>query len=178
MTTCISSYLEIYRTSRLSRFEIITLRDYRLSIYRRPEVSRSAKNSVGEHIHEDEIIRDQEKRQKDSGPVAPESAQRSGRSLVEFFRHCPECGRGFHIKLESKKRLSLDRETIRRPKATMMRGPAGGVGRGRGDLPYQRIIVYEGEPIIIDIEELQYNYKCKHCGHEWSENRMEKHAER
>ena len=114
-----------------------------------------------EGVIEDEIIRDQEKRQKDSGPVAPESAQRSGRSLVEFFRHCPECGRRFHIKLESKKRLNLDRETIRRPRVTQARGFTGGARRVANP---QRIIVYEGEPVIIDVEEIQYNYKCKHAG--------------
>jgi len=34
-------------------------------------------------------------------------------------------------------------------------------------------MVYEGEPKIIDIEEFQYNYKCKHCEHEWSEKHTE-----
>ena|SRR2546425_8376022 len=136
---------------------------------------------------EDEIIRDQEKTQKENRPLAQESAQRSRQGLAEFFRHCPECGRRFHIKLESKKRLSLDRETIHKPGVARTAGYAGvrGAGyRGVGGrlasgpvyLP-QRIILTEGEPVIIDIEELQYNYKCKHCGHEWSEKRIEKHKE-
>ncbi len=24
-------------------------------------------------------------------------------------------------------------------------------------------------PSIVDVEDFQYTYKCKHCGHEWSE---------
>jgi len=28
---------------------------------------------------------------------------------MEFFRHCPGCGRRFHIKLESKKLVDLER---------------------------------------------------------------------
>src|SRR5690242_11438974 len=98
---------------------------------------------------------------------------------MEFFRHCPGCNRRFHIKLESKERLSLERETIRTPRVARTTGPVGigatrygGVGR---TIP--RIIVYEGEPIIIDVEEVQYDFKCKHCGHEWSEKRIEKHKE-
>ncbi len=31
---------------------------------------------------------------------------------MEFFRHCPGCGRRFHIKLESKKMVHLDRESM------------------------------------------------------------------
>ncbi|OLD12148.1 MAG: hypothetical protein AUI93_03010 [Crenarchaeota archaeon 13_1_40CM_3_52_10] len=107
---------------------------------------------------------------------------------MEFFRHCPGCNRRFHIKLESKERLSLERETIRRPKVAKTTGYAGvsvsakrygGVGAGAGQGPYlpARITLYEGEPIIIDVEEVQYDFKCKHCGHEWSEKRIEKHKE-
>ena len=29
----------------------------------------------------------------------------------------------------------------------------------------------EDRPTIVDIEEFRYTYKCKHCGHEWSEIR-------
>jgi DNA-directed RNA polymerase subunit RPC12/RpoP len=95
---------------------------------------------------------------------------------MEFFRFCPECGRRFHIKLESKKLMKLDRETIRRPRAVHM-----GASTGRGG-PYSghyqpATMVYEGEPMTIDIEEFQHNYKCKHCGHEWSEKHIEKHRE-
>ena len=31
----------------------------------------------------------------------------------------------------------------------------------------------EGQPVIVDVEDFQYTYKCKHCGHEWSEKHEE-----
>jgi len=41
-------------------------------------------------------------------------------------------------------------------------------------LPYSFIrpapaVLTEDTPVVIDIEEFQYTYRCKHCGHEWSE---------
>jgi hypothetical protein len=39
------------------------------------------------------------------------------------------------------------------------------------------LVVEEGEPVTIDIEEFQYAYKCKHCGHSWSEKHVEEHVE-
>jgi len=38
-------------------------------------------------------------------------------------------------------------------------------------------VLQEGKPTVIDIEQFQYAYKCKHCGHEWSEKHVEKHRE-
>jgi hypothetical protein len=35
----------------------------------------------------------------------------------------------------------------------------------------------EAKPVIIDVEEFRYAYKCKHCGHEWSEKHLEEHRE-
>jgi DNA-directed RNA polymerase subunit RPC12/RpoP len=93
---------------------------------------------------------------------------------LEFFRFCPECGRRFHIKLVSKKLMKLDRETIRRPRVARMGIATSGYSAGPS---HQMTMVFEGEPIIIDIEEFQYNYKCKHCGHEWFEKHVEKHSE-
>jgi hypothetical protein len=89
---------------------------------------------------------------------------------MEFFRHCPGCGRRFHIKLEKKELVHLDRETVPAtvtPRATVT--------------PFENPIVLvssEGRPIVADIEEFQYTYKCGHCGHEWSEKRLEEHRER
>jgi hypothetical protein len=31
------------------------------------------------------------------------------------------------------------------------------------------VIVEEDIPITIEVEEFQYTYKCKHCGHVWTE---------
>ena len=38
--------------------------------------------------------------------------------------------------------------------------------------------VGETEPAVVDVEEFQYAYKCKHCGHEWVEKHEEVDRER
>ena len=91
---------------------------------------------------------------------------------MEFFRHCPGCGRRFHIKLEKKTRISEDREKI--PRASY--GPTAVVAPEMG-VRYS-ILVHDERPIILDIDEFQYTYKCKHCGHEWTEHHQEEHRER
>jgi DNA-directed RNA polymerase subunit RPC12/RpoP len=93
---------------------------------------------------------------------------------MEFFRHCPQCGRKFHIKLESKKLVTSHMESIPRweHRAVVVRST------GRYTAPaLTPINVQEGRPIIVDVEEFQYAYKCEHCGHEWSETHVEEHKE-
>ncbi|HVH14686.1 MAG TPA: hypothetical protein VNA15_03070 [Candidatus Angelobacter sp.] len=86
---------------------------------------------------------------------------------MEFFRHCPGCGRRFHIKLVDKKMVHLDREPIP--------GDPGGLSLSRGS---PILLVQESSrPIVVDIEEFQYSYKCKHCGHEWSEKHVKEQRE-
>jgi len=82
----------------------------------------------------------------------------------EFFRHCPACGRRFHIRLVSKKLVNEKRETEEIKQVTMSPN-IGGYTR----TPMAPIIVEENIPITVDVEEFQYSYKCKHCGHEWFE---------
>jgi hypothetical protein len=91
---------------------------------------------------------------------------------MEFFRHCPGCGRRFHIKLVSKKLVHMERESM--PTTTV--DPAGA-----GQLFYAasmpHFVVREGAPMMIDVEEFQYAYKCAHCGHEWSERHFKEQQE-
>jgi hypothetical protein len=83
---------------------------------------------------------------------------------MDFFRHCPGCGRRFHVKLVSKSVIDAERDEGH--------GVIGMVG-GRG-LAH----VVEGPTLLFDIKEFRYVYKCKHCGHEWSEVRIgEEHME-
>jgi len=91
---------------------------------------------------------------------------------MEFFRHCPGCNRRFHIKLVSKKLAKVNRTL--RPKKIVTNLVGGGLAYAASPPVF---VLQEGEPTIIDIEELQYDFKCKHCGHEWSEKRIEKHKE-
>jgi DNA-directed RNA polymerase subunit RPC12/RpoP len=93
-------------------------------------------------------------------------------SQMEFFRHCPNCGRRFHIKLQSKEMTHMDREMI--PRETAVR--YGGTG------PYvigpEYLSLQEGAPVIVDREEFRYAYKCNHCGHAWSEKHVEERKEK
>ncbi len=94
---------------------------------------------------------------------------------MEFFRHCPGCGRRFHIKLESKTLVTEHRESIPRREVISRSVPGGSATFVAPSLT--PVTVQEGRPIIVDIEEFQYAYKCKHCGHEWSEKHLESHRE-
>jgi len=83
-----------------------------------------------------------------------------------FFRNCPACGRRFHIKLVSKT-LVDDRKEVSEVKRTVL-APASIIS-GRGPLPVAPLLVEENIPITINVEDFQYAYRCKHCGHTWSE---------
>ena len=88
---------------------------------------------------------------------------------MEFFRHCPGCGRRFHIKLVDKKLVHLDRQSIQGTEAPLS------VSQFRGS---PVLLVQESSrPIIVDVEEFQYSYKCEHCGHEWSEKHVKEQRE-
>ena len=87
---------------------------------------------------------------------------------MDFLRHCPQCGRRFHIILVDKKLAQvLDKETVHSPPRMVKMAPLAPVWP-----------VGEGEPVTIDTEQFQWTYKCKHCGHEWSEARTEEHVEK
>jgi DNA-directed RNA polymerase subunit RPC12/RpoP len=87
--------------------------------------------------------------------------------FVTFFRHCPYCGRRFEIRLVSKKEATESDVVETEPPsiadgAALARGWYGSITGGRA--------VMEGtSPMLFMDEEFQYSYKCKHCGHEWSE---------
>jgi len=84
--------------------------------------------------------------------------------VKEFFRICPSCGRRFHIKLVSKKLVS-ERTEVEDIKQTPS-SPTLGLYRG---VAWSPVIVEENVPLTINVEDFEYSYKCKHCGHTWSE---------
>jgi len=106
---------------------------------------------------------------------------------MEFFRHCPECGRRFHIRLEDKRLVHSERKTV--PKQATRSGNASADvatgGRVTGNIhlatgymaPAPVPVMFEGKPFILESKEFQYKYKCGHCGHEWSEKHSEQHKE-
>jgi DNA-directed RNA polymerase subunit RPC12/RpoP len=82
---------------------------------------------------------------------------------MEFFRHCPQCGHRFHIELVSKNVEHVEREERRTERVPLP------LGSHYVPMPEP------GQPIIIEVDELRYSYKCKLCGHEWSEKHVEEH---
>jgi predicted RNA-binding Zn-ribbon protein involved in translation (DUF1610 family) len=89
-----------------------------------------------------------------------------------FFRHCPNCGKRFEIRLVSKK-LVDDRKTEQEIKqaALVPGGQIGGASLGTGRAFGMGGVTYveENIPLTIDVEDFDYTYKCKHCGHVWTE---------
>ena len=80
-----------------------------------------------------------------------------------FFRTCPSCGRRFEIRLISKKLIGTQRIEEEMPIED----------DSLFEWPDFYLPVGETEPAVVDVEEFQYAYKCKHCSHEW----VEKHEE-
>jgi transcription elongation factor Elf1 len=87
-------------------------------------------------------------------------------SIRTFFRHCPACGRRFEIRLVGRKEVdsaSLLEEEKRplSPASPLMAGSYAAAP----------VVVQDEVPVMVDVDEFQYTYKCKHCGHQWSEVR-------
>jgi hypothetical protein len=91
---------------------------------------------------------------------------------MEFFRHCPGCGRRFHIKLVSKQLVREDLEKHRTEEVVSLNQAS--ILQG-GMMPY--LTLQEGPPVIVDRREFQHSYKYKHCGHEWSEKHVKEQRE-
>ncbi len=81
--------------------------------------------------------------------------------ITTFFHHCPSCGRRFEVKLVSKGPAGFDSFVEEEGRVSVSpRGyqRTGKSGLARVDTQY-----------LVDAEDFQYEYRCKHCGHEWSE---------
>lgn len=89
--------------------------------------------------------------------------------VKEFFRHCPACGHRFHIRLEGE-RLVDERTTTKEPTETA-RSPTPFGQFGFGSPGVAEVNTNDNVRLTIDIREFQYNYRCGHCGHTWSEMR-------
>jgi transcription elongation factor Elf1 len=83
-----------------------------------------------------------------------------------FFRHCPACGRRFEIRLVSKKLVGTE-EFVEKEED---------LESGSRGLPIP-LLLNEELPCVVDIDDFQYTYRCKHCGHEWSEVRTKEDRE-
>jgi len=81
----------------------------------------------------------------------------------EFFRHCPACGRRFHIRLVSKQKAGEEEVT------EMLPSGQDDVKAGLKFATRADTELTEGTPIYVDVRKFNYNYKCTHCGHQWTE---------
>ena len=90
-----------------------------------------------------------------------------------FFRFCPSCGKRFHVRLVKHELVSVEREQAVEEKAVL---PVSEQIVGfTAPVP---VVLEEGRPAVVDIEEFRYTYRCKHCGHEWTEEKVEEKEER
>jgi predicted RNA-binding Zn-ribbon protein involved in translation (DUF1610 family) len=90
-----------------------------------------------------------------------------------FFRHCPACGRRFEIRLVSRKALGeWKAEEESSKKVVMPQSRSESVGTPSAT------VLEQGLAIHVDVESFEYTYRCKHCGHEWSEEREAKVEEK
>lgn len=85
--------------------------------------------------------------------------------IVTFFRHCPSCGRRFEIRLVGKKETE---DTVTQSEATL-RHSGGSVSPAYADTPFHTL--EEKVALTIEVMKFTYTYKCKHCGHMWTELR-------
>lgn len=83
-----------------------------------------------------------------------------------FFRHCPSCGRRFEIRLVSKVRIEDTEHVDERD--GLLSPTKSGMITGPKPTPVPTV-VHDAGPVTVDMEEFQYTYRCKHCGHQWSE---------
>jgi hypothetical protein len=92
--------------------------------------------------------------------------------LRTFFRHCPNCGRRFEIRLTDEKEVEGSEETIvnsvpEDPTRVSGMGPMGSPGYAPGIM----VLPSSTVPLVIKERELKDTYRCGHCGHTWTELR-------
>jgi len=82
--------------------------------------------------------------------------------VKSFFRHCPACGRRFEVRLVKKEQKGEDSGGLKDFRRV---DPSG----GSVPVPVNPVILEENVTALVDKEEFDYTYRCKHCGHQWTE---------
>jgi DNA-directed RNA polymerase subunit RPC12/RpoP len=96
-----------------------------------------------------------------------------------FFRFCPSCGRRFHIQILSKEKVAVEREEREEREPGNGEGVVPGLAdQVSGFSSPVPLFLEEGHPAVIDLDEIRYSYRCKHCGHEWTEEHIQEKEER
>jgi len=86
-----------------------------------------------------------------------------------FFRHCPSCGHRFELRLVSREEIAEEGESLKAKERTISQSQRKETIQTLDpETPVSLSI-----PGLEEIKELKYNYRCKHCGHEWSERAVQ-----
>lgn len=101
-------------------------------------------------------------------------------SITTFFRHCPSCGRRFEIRLVGRNLVSLEKNTYNTTRAGYGGSTFAAQRSGYGNVRTPSQLTWDGHVVLeekvrvtVEDKEFQYAYKCKHCGHQWVEERFE-----
>ena len=86
-----------------------------------------------------------------------------------FFRHCPSCGRRFELRLVSKEEIGSEEESL----TAKERAIAQSERKETVQMLDPENPVTLSIPEIQEVKEFRYNYRCKHCDHEWSEKAVQ-----
>jgi len=88
--------------------------------------------------------------------------------IKAFLRFCPSCGQRFHVRLVGEELVGTDvgKATVEQPAAPA--APAA-PGRQAGRTVAE---AFGSAQLMVEEDEYQFSYKCKHCGHEWSERHV------
>ena len=99
-------------------------------------------------------------------------------SIVTFFRHCPSCGRRFEIRLLGRRPVELERDTVPEHEPESKEVPAV-QSRVVDSLsrPAYHLLSHESGPLTVRQEEFLFSYRCRHCGHQWSEEKFRTETE-
>jgi transcription elongation factor Elf1 len=92
--------------------------------------------------------------------------------IETIFRHCPSCGRRFEIQIVGKKKDADEFSTWTAHGSAPMASTRPVGVQGRNPAAFQ-ILDQETQPTLVDAVEFTYTYRCKHCGHTWTEVREE-----
>lgn len=76
-----------------------------------------------------------------------------------FFRHCPFCGRRFEIRLVNKRLMG----------SRLIESKVEQFTPASETVP---VVLELNVPMVVEVDDFGYTYRCKHCGHQWSEDRF------
>lgn len=90
--------------------------------------------------------------------------------IRRFFRRCPSCGRRFEASVVAKEPLrSKDGTAFLTPPISSLAGRAAYSDPYVAMQPAGSAILSGASPVEMEEVKFEYSYKCRHCGHGWTE---------